>query len=187
MFCLRCPQAGYRWHPDRPWARSLYQKGQEQGGKTSSPGEEVKLSLLTHPPFRVTCCCLVCAPPPPLGVGAAHSSCHSCILVFLILSVYHAIYLEEMAASEVTRKLASAFSVPLHQINQVYRQGPTGIHILLNDQVRQVAWPGGASGWPSIDHRTGVIPRPGLTLRGDWLLPFSLNYTPCPTSSVTKR
>ncbi|XP_072455398.1 upstream-binding protein 1 isoform X2 [Notamacropus eugenii] len=51
--------------------------------------------------------------------------------------VYHAIYLEEMAASEVTRKLASAFSVPLHQINQVYRQGPTGIHILLNDQVVQ--------------------------------------------------
>ncbi|XP_036594004.1 upstream-binding protein 1 isoform X2 [Trichosurus vulpecula] len=51
--------------------------------------------------------------------------------------VYHAIYLEEMAAAEVTRKLASAFNVPLHQINQVYRQGPTGIHILLSDQVVQ--------------------------------------------------
>ncbi|XP_056659974.1 upstream-binding protein 1 isoform X3 [Monodelphis domestica] len=51
--------------------------------------------------------------------------------------VYHAIYLEEMVASEVTRKLASAFNVPLHQINQVYRQGPTGIHVLLSDQVVQ--------------------------------------------------
>uniref|UniRef100_A0A803T7E2 Upstream binding protein 1 n=1 Tax=Anolis carolinensis TaxID=28377 RepID=A0A803T7E2_ANOCA len=48
--------------------------------------------------------------------------------------VYHAIYLEEMAASEVTHKLALAFNIPLHQINQVYRQGPTGIHILVSDQ-----------------------------------------------------
>jgi len=54
-------------------------------------------------------------------------------LFFLV--VYHAIYLEEMAASEVTRKLALAFNIPLHQINQVYRQGPTGIHILVSDQV----------------------------------------------------
>lgn len=49
--------------------------------------------------------------------------------------MYHAIYLEEMAAAEVTRKLALAFNIPLHQINQVYRQGPTGIHILVSDQV----------------------------------------------------
>lgn len=54
------------------------------------------------------------------------------------LVVYHAIYLEEMAASEVTRKLALAFNIPLHQINQVYRQGPTGIHILVSDQVREI-------------------------------------------------
>uniref|UniRef100_A0A8C3V8E0 Upstream-binding protein 1 n=1 Tax=Catharus ustulatus TaxID=91951 RepID=A0A8C3V8E0_CATUS len=52
-------------------------------------------------------------------------------------NVYHAIYLEEMAASEVTRKLALAFNIPLHQINQVYRQGPTGIHILVSDQMVQ--------------------------------------------------
>ncbi|XP_037746112.1 upstream-binding protein 1 isoform X4 [Chelonia mydas] len=53
--------------------------------------------------------------------------------------VYHAIYLEEMAASEVTRKLALVFNIPLHQINQVYRQGPTGIHILVSDQ-QQCDW-----------------------------------------------
>nr|XP_020143616.1 upstream-binding protein 1-like [Microcebus murinus] len=49
--------------------------------------------------------------------------------------VYHAIYLEEMIASEVARKLALVFNIPFHQINQVYRQGPTGIHILVSDQV----------------------------------------------------
>lgn len=43
-----------------------------------------------------------------------------------------------MAASEVTRKLALAFNIPLHQINQVYRQGPTGIHILVSDQVIEI-------------------------------------------------
>ncbi|EDL08945.1 mCG14775, isoform CRA_d [Mus musculus] len=52
-------------------------------------------------------------------------------------SVYHAIYLEEMVASEVARKLASVFNIPFHQINQVYRQGPTGIHILVSDQMVQ--------------------------------------------------
>lgn len=57
------------------------------------------------------------------------------ILKDLFILVYHAIYLEEMAASEVTRKLASVFNIPLHQINQVYRQGPTGIHIIVSDQV----------------------------------------------------
>ncbi|XP_064300090.1 upstream-binding protein 1 isoform X2 [Phalacrocorax carbo] len=57
--------------------------------------------------------------------------------VMAVHAVYHAIYLEEMAASEVTRKLALAFNIPLHQINQVYRQGPTGIHILVSDQMVQ--------------------------------------------------
>nr|XP_033786261.1 upstream-binding protein 1 isoform X4 [Geotrypetes seraphini] len=49
--------------------------------------------------------------------------------------VYHAIYLEEMTASEVTRKIALVLNIPLHQINQVYRQGPSGIHIIVSDQM----------------------------------------------------
>nr|XP_003473442.3 upstream-binding protein 1 [Cavia porcellus] len=57
--------------------------------------------------------------------------------LFFFLSVYHAIYLEEMVASEVARKLALVFNIPFHQINQVYRQGPTGIHILVSDQMVQ--------------------------------------------------
>ncbi|XP_057171866.1 upstream-binding protein 1 isoform X2 [Ursus arctos] len=55
--------------------------------------------------------------------------------------VYHAIYLEEMVASEVARKLALVFNIPFHQINQVYRQGPTGIHILVSDQVMRTGVP----------------------------------------------
>ncbi|KAJ8334820.1 hypothetical protein SKAU_G00404590 [Synaphobranchus kaupii] len=49
--------------------------------------------------------------------------------------VYHALYLEEMTASELTRKIASVFNLSLSQISQVYRQGPTGIHIILSDQM----------------------------------------------------
>uniref|UniRef100_A0A8C7MLJ6 Upstream-binding protein 1 n=1 Tax=Oncorhynchus kisutch TaxID=8019 RepID=A0A8C7MLJ6_ONCKI len=49
--------------------------------------------------------------------------------------MYHALYLEELTAAELIRKMACVCSVPLGHINQVYRQGPTGIHILLSDQV----------------------------------------------------
>ncbi|XP_015212371.1 upstream-binding protein 1 isoform X2 [Lepisosteus oculatus] len=49
--------------------------------------------------------------------------------------VYHALYLEEMTARELTRKIASVFNISPSQINHVYRQGPTGIHILLSDQM----------------------------------------------------
>uniref|UniRef100_A0A286X859 Upstream-binding protein 1 n=1 Tax=Cavia porcellus TaxID=10141 RepID=A0A286X859_CAVPO len=59
------------------------------------------------------------------------------IRLYNSLKSYHAIYLEEMVASEVARKLALVFNIPFHQINQVYRQGPTGIHILVSDQMVQ--------------------------------------------------
>uniref|UniRef100_A0AAR2KCT9 Upstream-binding protein 1 n=1 Tax=Pygocentrus nattereri TaxID=42514 RepID=A0AAR2KCT9_PYGNA len=49
--------------------------------------------------------------------------------------LYHALYLEEMTACELTRKISNVLSLPLTHINQVYRQGPTGIHILLSDQM----------------------------------------------------
>ncbi|KAM3596367.1 uncharacterized protein V6R79_013260 [Siganus canaliculatus] len=51
------------------------------------------------------------------------------------LHVYHALYLEELTAAELIRKMASVCNLPLGTINQVYRQGPTGIHILLSDQM----------------------------------------------------
>ncbi|MEQ2271523.1 ubiquitin-specific protease ubp1, partial [Xenotaenia resolanae] len=52
-----------------------------------------------------------------------------------VSAVYHALYLEELTAAELIRKIASVCSIPLGRIHQVYRQGPTGIHILLSDQV----------------------------------------------------
>ncbi|XP_044028213.1 upstream-binding protein 1 isoform X4 [Siniperca chuatsi] len=51
------------------------------------------------------------------------------------LHVYHALYLEELTAAELIRKMAYVCCLPLGTINQVYRQGPTGIHILLSDQM----------------------------------------------------
>lgn len=51
------------------------------------------------------------------------------------LHVYHALYLEELTAAELIRKMAAVCSLPLEKINHVYRQGPTGIHILLSDQM----------------------------------------------------
>ncbi|XP_056438823.1 upstream-binding protein 1 isoform X1 [Gadus chalcogrammus] len=50
-------------------------------------------------------------------------------------TMYHALYLEDLTAAELIRKMASVCNLPLCTINQVYRQGPTGIHILLSDQM----------------------------------------------------
>ncbi|KAI4871858.1 hypothetical protein NFI96_016406 [Prochilodus magdalenae] len=51
------------------------------------------------------------------------------------IHVYHALYLEEMTACELTRKISNVLNLPLTHVNQVYRQGPTGIHIMLSDQM----------------------------------------------------
>uniref|UniRef100_A0AAY5EK49 Upstream-binding protein 1 n=1 Tax=Electrophorus electricus TaxID=8005 RepID=A0AAY5EK49_ELEEL len=51
------------------------------------------------------------------------------------IHIYHALYLEEMTARELTRKISCVLSLPLTHIGHVYRQGPTGIHILLSDQM----------------------------------------------------
>lgn len=49
--------------------------------------------------------------------------------------MYHAIYLEELTALELTEKLAQLFSISSQQISQIYKQGPTGIHVLISDEV----------------------------------------------------
>uniref|UniRef100_A0A3Q2P186 Transcription factor CP2 n=1 Tax=Fundulus heteroclitus TaxID=8078 RepID=A0A3Q2P186_FUNHE len=51
--------------------------------------------------------------------------------------VYHAIYLEELTATELTEKLAQLFSISPRQINQIFKQGPTGIHVLVSDEMIQ--------------------------------------------------
>uniref|UniRef100_A0A671VFW8 Transcription factor CP2 n=1 Tax=Sparus aurata TaxID=8175 RepID=A0A671VFW8_SPAAU len=50
--------------------------------------------------------------------------------------VYHAIYLEELTAAELTEKIAQLFNISPRQINQIFKQGPTGIHVLVSDEVR---------------------------------------------------
>lgn len=52
-------------------------------------------------------------------------------------TVYHAIYLEELTSLELTEKIAQLFNISPHQINQIYKQGPTGIHVLISDEVIQ--------------------------------------------------
>ncbi|XP_014747284.1 PREDICTED: alpha-globin transcription factor CP2, partial [Sturnus vulgaris] len=51
--------------------------------------------------------------------------------------VYHAVYLEELTAAELSEKLAQLFRVPAQQIQQIYKQGPTGIHVLVSDEMIQ--------------------------------------------------
>uniref|UniRef100_A0A8C5WQ60 Transcription factor CP2 n=1 Tax=Laticauda laticaudata TaxID=8630 RepID=A0A8C5WQ60_LATLA len=55
--------------------------------------------------------------------------------------VYHAIYLEELTAVELTEKIAQLFSISSQQISQIYKQGPTGIHVLISDEM-EVSCPG---------------------------------------------
>uniref|UniRef100_A0A6J0U6S0 Transcription factor CP2-like protein 1 n=1 Tax=Pogona vitticeps TaxID=103695 RepID=A0A6J0U6S0_9SAUR len=50
-------------------------------------------------------------------------------------AIYQELYLEELSATELTNKLAELLSLPANQIQQVSRQGPTGIHILVSDQM----------------------------------------------------
>lgn len=64
-----------------------------------------------------------------------------CINVFsrlVLCLVYHAIYLEELTAVELTEKLAQLFSISPRQISQIFKQGPTGIHVLVSDEVSVV-------------------------------------------------
>lgn len=51
--------------------------------------------------------------------------------------VYHAIFLEELTAVELTEKLAQLFNISPRQISQIFKQGPTGIHVLVSDEMIQ--------------------------------------------------
>ncbi|XP_061908509.1 transcription factor CP2 [Entelurus aequoreus] len=51
--------------------------------------------------------------------------------------IYHAIYLEELTAVELTEKIAQLFNISPRQINQIFKQGPTGIHVLVSDEMIQ--------------------------------------------------
>lgn len=60
-----------------------------------------------------------------------------CFCLSVLAAVYHAIYLEELTAAELTEKIAQLFNISPRQINQIFKQGPTGIHVLVSDEVRR--------------------------------------------------
>ncbi|XP_019326439.1 PREDICTED: transcription factor CP2-like [Aptenodytes forsteri] len=47
--------------------------------------------------------------------------------------LYQEVHLEELTVAELTGKLAELLGLPAGQIQQVSRQGPSGIHILVSD------------------------------------------------------
>ncbi|KAI4574896.1 hypothetical protein MJG53_002836 [Ovis ammon polii x Ovis aries] len=53
------------------------------------------------------------------------------------LCVYHAIFLEELTALELIEKIANLYSISPQHIHRVYRQGPTGIHVVVSNEMVQ--------------------------------------------------
>ncbi|KAK0134180.1 Transcription factor CP2-like protein 1 [Merluccius polli] len=51
--------------------------------------------------------------------------------------VYHALYLEELTLVDLSEKIALLYNVTPQQITAIYRQGPTGIHILVSNEMVQ--------------------------------------------------
>ncbi|XP_019910358.1 transcription factor CP2-like protein 1 isoform X2 [Esox lucius] len=51
--------------------------------------------------------------------------------------VYHALYLEDLTVGSLSEKIALLYSVTPQQISHIYRQGPTGIHVLVSDEMVQ--------------------------------------------------
>ncbi|XP_060944832.1 transcription factor CP2-like protein 1 isoform X2 [Limanda limanda] len=51
--------------------------------------------------------------------------------------IYHALYLEELTLLDLSEKVALLYSITPQQITHIYRQKPTGIHILVSDEMVQ--------------------------------------------------
>lgn len=56
-------------------------------------------------------------------------------------AVYHAIFLEELTTLELIEKIANLYSISPQHIHRVYRQGPTGIHVVVSNEVSTAAPP----------------------------------------------
>ncbi|CAN2389101.1 Transcription factor [Pristimantis euphronides] len=53
------------------------------------------------------------------------------------MCVYHAIFLEELTPLELMEKIANLYTISPQQINQIYRRGPTGIHVIVSTEMIQ--------------------------------------------------
>lgn len=51
--------------------------------------------------------------------------------------LYHAVYLENLTCADFTKKVSSLMQITQERIHDVYLQGPSGIHILVTDEVVQ--------------------------------------------------
>ncbi|GLD67030.1 transcription factor CP2-like protein 1 [Lates japonicus] len=51
--------------------------------------------------------------------------------------IYHALYLEELTLLDLSEKIAILYSITPQQITRIYRQKPTGIHVLVCDEMVQ--------------------------------------------------
>lgn len=56
-----------------------------------------------------------------------------CVLVSL--AVYHALYLEELTLQDLSEKIAMLYSITPQHITHIYRQKPSGIHVVVSDEV----------------------------------------------------
>ncbi|XP_071328571.1 transcription factor CP2-like protein 1 isoform X3 [Trachinotus anak] len=70
---------------------------------------------------------------PPIKPGGRDSPPVSCVLP----AVYHALYLEELTLVDLSEKIAMLYSITPQQITHIYRQKPTGIHVLVSDEMVQ--------------------------------------------------
>ncbi|XP_010781230.1 transcription factor CP2-like protein 1 isoform X2 [Notothenia coriiceps] len=51
--------------------------------------------------------------------------------------IYHALYLKELTLMDLSEKIAMLYSLPPQQITHIYRQKPSGIHVLVSDEMVQ--------------------------------------------------
>uniref|UniRef100_A0A8D1KLN3 Grh/CP2 DB domain-containing protein n=1 Tax=Sus scrofa TaxID=9823 RepID=A0A8D1KLN3_PIG len=77
------------------------------------------------------------------------------------LCVYHAIFLEELTTLELIEKIANLYSISPQHIHRVYRQGPTGIHVVVSNEVSPVCPSPGTQDLP-LKGTPGRWGQPGL-------------------------
>ncbi|KAG7254531.1 hypothetical protein CRUP_034591 [Coryphaenoides rupestris] len=77
---------------------------------------------LVQPRLTIYVCQQQCRNPPPRKPGGG--------------DVYHALYLEELTLVDLSEKISTLYNVTPQQITAIYRQGPTGIHILVSDEMK---------------------------------------------------
>ncbi|KAM7380915.1 hypothetical protein PAMP_004184 [Pampus punctatissimus] len=53
------------------------------------------------------------------------------------VDIYHALYLEELTVLDLSEKIAALYSITPQQITHIYRQKPSGIHVLVSDEMVQ--------------------------------------------------